>query len=422
MNDWVKPAHRLCVEKYSKNNFQLIDQLSAHAKQIAQAFDVLIPLYQSFHTKLEKLRITAPKSQSPTSVYRELCAVSDTDNDLVELFKVMETSMNTLSDALKPTNTWGETYSSFEDYANQQKHMISNIVTFTSFSGYMNSLKKATVQMKNFADHLGEENLQQLETASKSVVEERASLLRVDQKTTDNENEGVPHNFQRAMYALYFTPRSLEGVFRQCADTTVLNDCSNLIGVLDIQTIDNVCLSGVIRKFLRDADAPVWPSSLLQNLLTITKKYEKDQDMWVDNVQQLTCRFPKRNSEILKHVLALCGKIISNPESKMDGYNISVCLGLSVLVSKTDLQAALEAPLIIKTFELFIQNRTRIFTDIEDCFKRRLSDVFTPPIYHDIFYNKRESIYFKRHNPRTSDGGKLRFNIGNKTKSVSLSN
>ena len=61
-----------------------------------------------------------------------------------------------------------------------------------------------------------------------------------------------------------------------------------------------------------------------------------------------------------------------------------------------------------------------IFTDIDDCYKKRLNDILISPIYHDLFCNKRESLYFKRTTPNQNEVNIKKFSIGKHTKTNSL--
>ncbi|BFU19472.1 RhoGAP domain containing protein [Entamoeba histolytica HM-1:IMSS-B] len=418
MNDWLLPAHKLCLERYGSNKFQAMEQLSINSNQITQTFKTLIPLIQNFHTKIENLRINVPKASSSTSIYHELLVISHTNEVLIEIFKIYENTLNKLSVSLKNNNSWGENISSIPDIAMQQNNMISNISLFQSLSSYINDLNLISHQMVKFNNIMEEEDSNELETAVVSVINERKKLLNTNySQSTDeiikNENEEVPLPILKAMYGIYFTPRSLEGVFRQCADSKALESYTKLIGVIDVQATDVVNLSGVIRKFLRSLNTPIWPQRLLQPMLSITMSNSTNEEVWVDKIRELTCQLPKTNASILKHLLALCGRITNCPESKMDNYNIAVCLGLSTFVSKNDIQTiGPQTGYIIKTFELMIKNKEVIFTDIDDCFKRRVNDVITPPIYHDIFFNKRQSMYFTRHRPNQNETKTRIFNIG----------
>ncbi|EDR23252.1 hypothetical protein EDI_121890 [Entamoeba dispar SAW760] len=418
MNDWSLPAHKLCLERYGSNKYQAMEQLSINANQITQTFKTLIPLIQSFHTKIENLRIRVPKASSLTSIYHELLIISHTNEVLIDVFKIYETSLDKLSVSLKNKNSWDENISSVPDIAMQQNNMISNISLFQSLSSYINNLSPISHQMIKFNKIMEEEDSNELETAVLSVINERKKLLNTNysqqiDEIIKNENEEVPLPILKAMYGIYFTPRSLEGVFRQCPDSRSLESYAKLIGVIDVQATDVVNLSGVIRKFLRDLSTPIWPQSLLQPMLSITMNNSTNEEVWVDKTRELTCQLPKANASILKHLLALCGRITNCPESKMDNYNIAVCLGLSTLISKNDIQTiGQQTGNIIKTFELMVKNKEVIFTDIGDCFKRRVNDVIIPPIYHDIFFNKRQSVYFTRHRPNQHETKMRTFNIG----------
>ena len=99
----------------------------------------------------------------------------------------------------------------------------------------------------------------------------------------------------------------------------------------------------------------------------------------------------------MKHLLALFGRISLTDESKMDYRNISVCIALSVLVRKDDVVTITSnTQVVIRAFELMLKHRNALFPDIIDLFKQRLVDIVVPPIYHDIFFNKKQSTFFKK--------------------------
>ncbi|KAL7711990.1 hypothetical protein QTN25_010344 [Entamoeba marina] len=86
----------------------------------------------------------------------------------------------------------------------------------------------------------------------------------------------------RVIYLLAHT-HLYKGVFRQI-QVNVVESYSKLIGVLDLQTVDNIILSSVIRKFLRDLKEPIWSPELLQTFINITCEFEKDRPNWIKRI------------------------------------------------------------------------------------------------------------------------------------------
>ncbi|KAL7711991.1 hypothetical protein QTN25_010345 [Entamoeba marina] len=89
---------------------------------------------------------------------------------------------------------------------------------------------------------------------------------------------------------------------------------------------------------------------------------------------------------MLRILVALCNKISQNQTSGMNDYNISVCIALSIMVPKTDIQTmSIHTPTIIKGFEWLLTSSKELFHDIQTVFGANFKDVILPRIYYDVF-------------------------------------
>ncbi|EKE40110.1 hypothetical protein ENUP19_0001G0003 [Entamoeba nuttalli] len=414
MNDLKQIAHKTCLERYSKNYVHYMKNISEKAKQVSDELIELIPIINEFQKSIEEMKTEVNQSASQMSLFHELLIISSTNKSFIEILKTYENGIINLSSSLVQQNSWGETLSFVDDIKMQQTQMISNIISFQSFAKYIINTVNVRMEMNNYSSILQEEDCAQLQSAVTSLVNERKNLLNINYNFNTSsiiEKDEIPLPILKAMYSLYFSRRSLEGVFRISTDVNVIDNYMDFIGIIDTQTITNVDIANVIRKFFNTLNFPIWPKELLPSLLNCTKENENNSSIWIDNVRQLGSQIPKFNSLLLKHLLALCGKIAQTSSSKMDEYNLAVCIAISTLVEKDDVQtAAKEIKTLIKAFEMMIKNRALIFPDVYDCFRKSVNKILSPPIYRDIFSNKRQSVYFTRYKPKQKQG--KTFNIG----------
>ena len=205
------------------------------------------------------------------------------------------------------------------------------------------------------------ENYSEYNLSNAVVVKERKSLCSLTnchnlKELMKKERNEIPLFMYKVMSALYNSTDSYEGVFRVCSDTDTLNSLMENVGLIDLTLLDNIDLASMVKKFIRDLEEPIWPSSSTGNLITETESVmskKKSDDEWKIEINVLIDQMPNENKNFLKYLLALFKKIANDESSNMDENNIAICLAFSVLVSKDDLfRIAKYGPVLIHALTL----------------------------------------------------------------------
>ena len=404
MEDWKLTPNNYCIQKYSENNELVIVQLAAHCLQIVESFQIILPLFTSFSKKLEKFKSTVISSVSDISLFRELSVITQTNECFVNILNIFKNAILNMSNTLNDDNSWKEEMSNVNNIQMQQKQMVSNITLYKSFAQYISDVSVVTQETTKINNAIQSVDPEQLKTVSTALIDERKNALKtqfnksLSEINNENKNKNeIPFPIMRVLYGLYFSPRTLEGVFRVNGDKNEITEYTKYMGVVDIKTVDNINLSAIIKNFSRELTTPIWPNHLLQPLLECTTSFEKKEFIWVSKMRDIIKQLPKINEVVLKHLLALFGRISLTDESKMDYKNISVCIALSIIVPKDDVKTITKnTQVVIRAFELMLKHRNALYTDLSDLFKQRMVDIVIPPIYHDVFFNKKQSSHFKK--------------------------
>ena len=166
----------------------------------------------------------------------------------------------------------------------------------------------------------------------------------------------LPAQYDRVMYALYFYPRNVEGVFRVNSGKVETDEYMRFLPLLDLRNADHVLLGGLLKKYLRETEQPVWPESLYDPLIRATADHATSLPRWKVKARQLIASLPAPNKVFLTSLVALCLRMAQNETSRMTLDAIAQCLGPAVIRKNAagPAEVARDLPHVFKAFFLML--------------------------------------------------------------------
>ena len=379
--------------QYQTNLFTQMADLSLKAKQISQELEKLQFTITEFEKSIYKTLEQFPENDLSNSFVSLLKKNLDIQTVAKTHLSCVTTSYKSFSEKLKGRWDWTEVMSETDKLKKQQMKEIFNIHSYRCFAKLLNDMSKL------FDISINKEVLQDFNKTSEQLMNDRVKSLEMNYNTPltyilQHEERGMntlPIAFEKMMYKLYYDPSDIEGAFRQNGGVTEMIEYMNLIGVVDVELMDYILISALIKKFLRETSEPIWPNELYDKLISITSNYNSNSNKWKSKFLKLYETIPQQNKVFIEHLIALCLKIVNNPTSKMTFQNMSICIAPSFIrkVEESSQQTTHQA--CFSSFMNMLQNADELFPNINSLFQvNKYQNIVDPPtLYKETFHEKK---------------------------------
>ncbi|XP_060923332.1 rho GTPase-activating protein 20-like [Limanda limanda] len=147
--------------------------------------------------------------------------------------------------------------------------------------------------------------------------------------------DALPKPVMDMLAFLYHEGSWTRGIFRRPAGARAVRELRDSLDAGEFQlplTRDHVfIIAGVFKDFLRSIPGSLLCSELHEEWMDVLEEEEEEEER-VQDIQRMTCRLPKGNALLLRHLLAVLHGIEGNAhENQMTSFNLSVCIAPSML-------------------------------------------------------------------------------------------
>ncbi|ELP83765.1 hypothetical protein EIN_469990 [Entamoeba invadens IP1] len=370
-------------------------ELAQKATIVANSLRMVDTSFNDFSLALEGSTSKLPFNDTPASFLSLVDLCQSVNTAMRNTLSVYHEAFRALSDSLKKPWEWKEEFSSHTLIKSEQMQQVFNVHTYTCLTKYITSLKNN--QQGELRAALDESLVKPFTFVSDRLVSERVKQLQRDYNQpvdTILKLEGKPKMFlpegiERLMYQVYFSTESMEGVFRQCAGKSEMEQYFKYIGVVDFDLIDGVLACALIKKYIREISEPIWPVELYDQLINITENFGGNLAMWKMKFRGMYNTVPDQNKTFLEYFVPLCLKIVEHKTSKMNVNNLAICVGPAV-IRKSAMTEGMFSQYVFLAFTNILTAALDIFPQIQLKFiDSRIKEVCSPSsLYIDTFGKK----------------------------------